>query len=181
MADPLPAPRAVASILLLHWHLTFASTYVRRPELLTSKILCFFLLLFLGAATIVGGLSAVSLLEVEDSWACWGMGLAALVARCKAFTNLSENWMHLLCNLAEPKLSFFWQFPTENAAKTVVVKWQGSSVSLNMIFLNNCLKQADYTQDASWREAEFMFRKFCDKINNFFLLTGAYNIFELYC
>lgn len=57
--------------------------------------------------------------------------------------------MHLLCNLAEPKLCFSWQFPTENAAKTVVVKWQGGSVSLNMIFLNNCLKQADYLQDAS--------------------------------
>ena len=53
--------------------------------------------------------------------------------------------------------------------KSVVVKCQGSSVSLNMVFLNNCLKQTDYLQDASWREAEFMFRKFCEKINIFFL------------
>lgn len=90
------------------------------------------------------------------------------MAGYEATTNSIENWMHLLCNLAELELCFFWQFPTENTAKTVVVKWQGSSVSLNTIFLNNCLKQADYLQDASWKEAEFMFRKFCDKINNLY-------------
>lgn len=55
----------------------------------------------------------VIFLEAENSWTCWGIDLAVLVAGGKAFTNLSESWMHLLCNLAEANLCFFWRFLTK--------------------------------------------------------------------
>jgi len=48
-----------------------------------------------------------------------------------------------------PNYAFSGNFPQKMLPKSVVVKCQGSSVSLNMVFLNNCLKQTDYLQDAS--------------------------------